>query len=480
MILPLLLSLSGCDNLLDIKPVNSMVPVSVEDFESLIIGGYPKSEFFMRTEFSTDNVYANLNTSYSIDKANEPFFVWASTHQLPTSDLDTYWGTLYSSVFYANSILDEFKKRTPTDQEKELFEIVKGEAHALRAYAYFYLVNLYAENYAPENMDKPGVPMPLTAEDVQQNTTNNVREPIRVVWEQINKDMDDATTLLAGKPAKSEFRFSYTTLQALKARVYLFMGEWEKAISAATDVMNTKSLFDMNTLQPYIDEESDKYAFGGDYGFTDSDYKKEIFFWLGGKANSNMFYYDANMGSPDPALLELCHRNDTILDYRRYIFDSFLDMSDINNQATGPTVYRMYALQGAPVYYIGFKLSEMYVTRAEAYVRKNNPEPDKAIADLNELLVTRIRKKDYFPLKESDFATQADLLKRVLEERRLETAFDCGLRWFDLRRLGKPEIKHYYKNGAEFVLKQGDLRYVLQIPTSEQNSSPNMPLNPRD
>lgn len=33
-----------------------------------------------------------------------------------------------------------------------------------------------------------------------------------------------------------DYRFNYTSLQAFKARVYLFMGEWEKAISAATDV----------------------------------------------------------------------------------------------------------------------------------------------------------------------------------------------------------------------------------------------------
>lgn len=480
LLFPLLLSLSGCNHLLDIKPVNSMIPVSVEDFESLIIGGYPKSEFFMKTEFSTDNVYANLNTTYGIDKNNEPFFVWAATHQLPDNDNDAYWGTLYKSVYYANSVLDEFKNRIPTDLEKELFEIVKGEAYALRAYAYFYLVNLYADIYAEGNLEKPGIPMPLTAEDVTMNTQNNVREPLGKVWEQIVKDMDDAASLLSGKAAKSEFRFSYTTLQALRARVYLFMGEWEKAIDAATDVMNTKSLFDMNTLQSYIDEESNRYAFGGDYGIIDSDYKKEVFFYVGGKANMNMFYYDSYMGAPDPALLELCSRNDTILDYRRYIFDSFIDGETSSDVAVGPTVYHMYALQGAPVYYIGFKLSEMYVTRAEAYVRKTNPEKGKAITDLNNLLKTRIRYKDYIPLKESDFSTDEALLQRILEERRLETAFDCGLRWFDLRRLGKPEIRHYYKNGTEYVLKQGDPKYVLQIPVSEQKASPNMPLNPRD
>ena len=35
----------------------------------------------------------------------------------------------------------------------------------------------------------------------------------------------------------------------------------------------------MNNLQSYIDEEGNRYAFGGDYGFTDTDYTKEILFW---------------------------------------------------------------------------------------------------------------------------------------------------------------------------------------------------------
>ena len=39
-VLILLTLFCSCD-LLDIKPVNSMLPVSVEDFESVLLGGYP-------------------------------------------------------------------------------------------------------------------------------------------------------------------------------------------------------------------------------------------------------------------------------------------------------------------------------------------------------------------------------------------------------------------------------------------------------
>lgn len=465
----------GCD-LLDIKPVNSMLPVSVEDYEAVLLGGYPRTEFFMKTDLSTDNVYANLNCGREADKNLVPWYVWAATHQLAEQE-DSYWMQLYQSIFYANTVLDEFSNKIPSSDEKELFEQVRGEAYALRAYCYFYLVNLYADVYSAENLDKPGVPMPLSAEDVNLYTQNNKRETIGKVWEQIEKDLQNASVDLKGKEAKSLYRFGYTSLQAFKARVYLFMGRWDDAISAATDVIATKALYDMNEMQDYIDQEGNKYAFSGNFGFIDTDYKNEVLFFVGGKANNNIFYYSTTMFKPSEELLNLCKREEQTLDYRRYLFDSFADLTTGEGVQEGPTCYHMFATQEKNCYYIGFKVSEAYVTRAEAYARQGNIKD--AVADLNKLLVNRIKAGQFIDLKEGDF-TQETLLKRVLEERRLELAFDGGLRWFDLRRLGKPALTHVYENGLVYNLKQGDFRYVLQIPESEQINSPDIELNPRD
>ena len=79
-VLILLTLFCSCD-LLDIKPVNSMLPVSVEDFESVLLGGYPRSDFFINTDLATDNVYANLNATSAVTKSYEPWFIWAATHQ---------------------------------------------------------------------------------------------------------------------------------------------------------------------------------------------------------------------------------------------------------------------------------------------------------------------------------------------------------------------------------------------------------------
>ncbi|WP_342328792.1 RagB/SusD family nutrient uptake outer membrane protein [Pedobacter sp. FW305-3-2-15-E-R2A2] len=473
----LILLSSSCQKMLDIKPVNSMMPVTIADYESVLLGGYPKQDFYFKTELMTDNAFVNLQTSSTLDRANEPWFVWASTHQLEGVADDPYWGQLYKSVYYANTVLDEFSKRSPSASEKVLFETVKGEAYALRAFSYFYLLNLYADVYAPETLSEPGVPMPLTAVDIHQNTQNNVRVSIEKVWNQIQMDIDQASALLMGKPLKSKFRFNYNSLQLFKARVNLFMGDYEGAIAASTIVMNTRSLFNMNETQAHIDgKDRESEAFMSNYGMIDSDYKNEVLFFMAGKANNNIFYHGMAACKPSVELLDLCRRNG-VKDYRRYIFDSFADLTTADGIQTGPTIYNMFAKQENGSYHIGLKVSEAYVMRAEAYAKLGRLEP--AITDLNNLLVNRIKKEEFVPLKLADFSDQNQLLKRIYEERRIEMAFEGGLRWFDLRRLGKPSITHTYKNGQVYTLKEKDPRYVLQIPLSEQINSPEMPLNKR-
>lgn len=477
---PLLLAIAvltgSCNKLLDIKPVNSMMPVSIADYESVLLGGYPRTDFFMKSELMTDNVYANLATTQLPQKEQELWFSWAPTKQLAGVEEDPCWGQLYSSIFYANTVLDNFNDRQPAKDEQELYETVKGEAYALRAFSYFYLVNFYAEPYSEATKDAYGVPMPLSAKDVHQHTQQNVREPLQKVYAQIVADMDQAALLLAGKKTYSKFRFDASSLQLLRSRVYLFMGEYQKAVAAATDVIIAKPLADMNSMQARINEKGNMSAFSGNYGVLDTDYKNEVLFFMGGKANMNMYYYSQYMFKPSPELLNLCLRQDSTSDYRRYIFSSFYDLNTGDGKQVGPTMYNMYATQDHPTPFIGLKVSEAYVTRAEAYVKLK--QADKAITDLNNLLVRRMKRGQFTPLQKSDFAGDDALMRRILEERRVELAFDGGLRWLDLRRLGKPAQTHIYKNGQTYELRQGDPRYLLQIPLSEQNNSPSMPLNP--
>lgn len=467
---------ASCNKMLDIKPVNRMMPVSIADYESVLLGGYPRTDYFMKTELMTDNVYANLNIVASVQKDFDLWFTWSPAKQSDALEPDPYWGQLYSSIYYANTVLDNFSSRQPATSEQELFETVKGEAYALRAWCYFYLINYYAESYSAATLKANGVPMPLTAKDVHQNTQNNVREPLEKVYAQILSDLDQASSFLAGKKSRNKFRFDASAVKAFQSRVYLFMGAYDKAIAAATDVIVNKPLSDMNNMQAHIDDKKDLYAFSGNVGFIDGgDYKNEILFFTGGSANWNIYYHSNYMFRPSTELFALCNRPSGGKDYRRYVFATFADPTTPAGKQNGPTLYNMYAKQENPCYYIGLKLGEIYTIRAEAYARLK--QKDKAIDDLNTLLLRRIRKGEFVPLVAANF-TDETALTRVLEERRVETAFEGGLRWMDLRRNGKPALSHVYKNGQVYELKNNDNRYLLQIPLSEIINSPDIPVNP--
>nr|WP_121273537.1 RagB/SusD family nutrient uptake outer membrane protein [Pedobacter schmidteae] len=472
------ISLIGCKDMLDIKPVHSMTPKSLEDFEAVLLGGYPRSDFFVKTEMLTDNVYVNFNAEIQPTSEQERWFTFSSSLIAPGTLSDPYWGQMYRSIYYANSVLDNLKGMSIKPEQKELFEQIQGEAYALRAYSYFYLINFYADVYSPANLSLPGVPMPLTAEDVNANAGNNVRTPIGDVWNQIVKDIEQATGLLSGKKITDRYRFSYNVLQLFRARVDLMMGNYESAIKYAGSVVSNYPLADLSGIEKRIQDPTlgFKSALAYNYGFVDTQANKELMFFVGGNANKNLYYYGTGSIKPTEELLNLSIRYGNISDYRQFIFGHFEDNAT-QIIKMGKTVYKMYAGQDLLWYYVGFKASEAYLIRAEAQARLNQSE--LALNDINSILKSRMRKDFVKTLKVDDFANNAAVLDRVLEERRLELAFDAGFRFMDLRRLGKPKIEHVFKDARVFTLEKNDPRYIMQIPPSESENSPGMPLNPR-
>ncbi len=79
-------------------------------------------------------------------------------------------------------------------------------------------------------------------------------------------------------------------------------------------------------------------------------------------------------------------------------------------------------------FFTGITTAEMYLISAECYARLN--EVNKAMEQLNTLLVNRIRTADFIPVVAID---KTDALNMVLEERRKELIFR-GLRWSDIKR----------------------------------------------
>ena len=131
----------------------------------------------------------------------------------------------------------------------------------------------------------------------------------------------------------------------------------------------------------------------------------------------------------------------------------------------------------------GMRVAETYLNRAEAKIRLflengNDQLRNEALEDLNYLRSFRFKR----PYSDVNNITDGqELLKFCLEERRRELSFEDH-RWFDLRRLGMPELRHTisFSEGQqqEVILEEGSDRYVLLIPTKVLERNPALVQNP--
>ena len=116
---------------------------------------------------------------------------------------------------------------------------------------------------------------------------------------------------------------------------------------------------------------------------------------------------------------------------------------------------------GSQPVFSGIAIDEQLLIRAECNARLSNKQ--KALDDINTLLVKRYRNGTYVPYAISNVPSVLDL---VLRERRKELLMR-SLRWTDLKRLnvlgaGIDLVRTV--NGQTYKLNSNSPRYALEIP----------------
>lgn len=119
-----------------------------------------------------------------------------------------------------------------------------------------------------------------------------------------------------------------------------------------------------------------------------------------------------------------------------------------------------------------FRLSEMYLIRAEALIAAN--DLPGAAAAVKAIRDARSNRTQPLPV----YANATDAWKDVLKERRVEFAYE-GFRFIDLKRIGALANESITRdplecsvNGCSLPLT--DYRFALPIPTVESNPNPNI------
>lgn len=142
----------------------------------------------------------------------------------PASRSDRTWFYYYRLINNANRIIAAIDGATGLEEDKEN---IKGQALAIRANSYYYLVNFFQQTYKG-NESKPGVPLYN-----EPTSEGKGRGTVQGVYDQIIADLTEAEALLAGKSRLHISHIDQQTVQGIRARVALIMEDWANAAKYA-------------------------------------------------------------------------------------------------------------------------------------------------------------------------------------------------------------------------------------------------------
>ena len=486
----------SCNGYLEEMPQNKLKPTTTDDFDQLLAKAYITKPVLPYLELMTDNiVYDQANRiSWAANTADAYLgaFMWNDAIETTMGEGDMAFETFYNSIYNTNVVIENIDDATSVVLDESVAATtrgnIKGEAYALRAFDYFYLVNLYAPYYDPAtSATTPGIPINLRTEAEDKAYT---RESLEKVYEQIVSDLKEGIRLMEEYPVanKSKMKFSPLAAKALLARVYLYMQEWDLAIEQAESVIKENpAIFDLRAYGENPEIYSDKVVSWSKavYGVSCLNMKNENVLFVTGM-NEYFRILGTNNYLTSFAVNESLQNSYDPGDVRKYYFMRRIVIGDagqsrilsVKNGYFREILDAEYNLVISAEY--GFvrvlRTEEMYLILAEAYAHKADGL-STAVHYLNTLREYKFRVGDYKALNETDY-NQQTLLEKIALERRLEFCFEEH-RWFDLRRTTRPEMTHTGLDNAQGKLQKDDPRYVLQIPKKELNVNPEIGANPR-
>jgi len=396
-------------------------------------------------------------TLFDIGAQRFPFYYRNDLTSLTTTG--NFWASVYPIIFVANSAIEGLKNSTlltPAVRQQ-----LSGEARFMRAFCYFYLVNLYGD-----------VPLVLST-DYKANSLL-ARTPKTTVYQQIIADLTDAQNLLSANYLKSDALSAYASITSservrptkwaaisLLARVYLYTGDWVHAETQATAIINNSSFYSLSPL---------------DIAFLKNSTEAILQFQPVRTSTQ------ANTG--EGALFVLPAAGPNISDYPVYLsknvvsrFESgdlrkknWVDsVKPVNIAYYFPKKYKIGKVNTTTQEYIMvLRVAEQYLIRAESRAQQNNISGAKS--DLN-----MIRSRAGLPGTTAN--DKPSLLTAIIRERQVELFTEWGHRWFDLKRTNTIDsvmnTAAPQKGGAWKPYKA-----LYPVPQDEINKDPNLVQNP--
>lgn len=396
-------------------------------------------------------------------RSNEVYYDYRYT---PNSGgaVPLYWSEAYEAVNAANLVIAQIDNLGDSDDKDNIL----GQALAARALAHFDLVRTYAKiptQDAEANGSDGIVYVKVEDGDGLDPFAKPSRETVASNYAEIIGDLERASELIGTDEV--EGRLNRNAVFGLLSRVYLYNGDYQKAIDAADEV--TVAIAESDELEGVY---TDSNSSGIVMEFAVNTSSESNF------NNVGVLYSQSNSSSTiSEYAVELAFfQSIQINDVRRNII-RFVGTNQGNNYNAIRKFLGEEGQVNGRVDIKAIRAAEVTLNKAEALFELSRPV--EALATLNEL-----REKRYNSFTSPDETGQA-LEDAIQYERRIELCFE-GHRFFDLKRRGESIARS--ANGdiidgsgtpAEVqLLPAGDFRFQLPIPIGETNANSNMEQNP--
>lgn len=351
------------------------------------------------------------------------------------------WNSCYYAIYICNVVLDVLEDIKVTEANRSEYNDIKGTALFFRAIWNFALAETFCLPYDKTTaLTEFGIPLRFSPNIDQLVQRSTLEETYKAILD----DLHRAVSLLQSEtPPMYRNRPSVSAANAMLARIYLVMGNYELALEHADRSYSTyQVILDYNTL-----------PLEGDAVFDRNN--GEILFMAAQKG-----YISTSIGrlAPntyiDSALMALYDTKDLRLQ-AYFTFDK-------NNRANRKSLYTTGI--NSTNLFNGVATDEVLLILAECKARTGDLGGAKIL--LENLYKNRFSPADIPPV---NFENSEDAIQQVLDERRKELLFR-GMRWSDVRRLNVEGRNISFKRklgDKEYILQPRSLKYAFLLPAQE-------------
>jgi hypothetical protein len=464
--------LFSCDDALDRVPVDSLVEqtayTSVADLEAGLAGVLGQISF---------NAKIRINSTFTddckigVDNGGQELN-YLNLILDPNTNSAGIWNNRYSFINGINRLLQASSGIAAGVGEQDRKDYVTGQCLAFRAWAHYDLLLYYGLEGGASALGVPYVDYVSADATPARNTTEAVLTAIA-------DDLAAAETLLISAAASDVNFASADFVTFLRARIGLEYGDlnlptigadYDSAILACDDLIAKYPLADFaqylgmftelnnatdttEVIWKYDNVQGFTENFAGVWAFTANAVPGPTVEMSNGLYNSFLF----NGAAPDDIRINVVLNPNSDVNDNLFIINKYPpngDASYVND-------------------YKGMRISEIYLIRAEANVRKASPNLLAAAADV---FSVRFARNISGTVTQENYANSTAAFTDILLERRRELCFE-GHRYTDLKRmrdaLGTGMVRNPLDcgDGIPCDIPANDKRWIHPIPIGELNAN---------